>query len=115
MADDADTPSPPAEAGPSRTANFWYHVIEGALATFGGGLADQQFFQVMVLALGGTAATLGGLQSIAAFSVIAPLLLAPRVEAVRRKKHLVLLLGLGQRAPLLLTAGLLALLATRRL
>ncbi len=107
-------PDRAANTGRSRAANFWCHVTEGALATFGGGLAGPEFFQVLVLALRGTAATLGTLQSIGSFAFIAPLLLAPHLEAARRKKRLVLGLGLGQRLPLLLTAGVLALLATKR-
>ncbi len=114
MAGGAGNSAGPGGRGPSRAANFWYHVTEGALASFGGQLVGGEFFQVMVLALGGSAAALGGLQSIAALSFVAPLLLAPQVEAARRKKRLVLLLGIGQRAPMLLIAALLALLATRR-
>jgi len=98
----------------SRIANFWCHVWEGALASFGGELAGNNLFQVLVAALGGTAATLGTLQTIGSFAFLAPLVVAPFVEATARKKRLVMLLGLGQRAPRLLIAGALVLLATRR-
>jgi len=112
-----DVPAPDVPDAPAghrrRTANFWFHVTEGAMATFGGGLAGGSVFAVLVLTLGGTATTLGTIGSIASLSLLAPLLLAPRIEATRRKKRLVLWLGLGQRLPLLLTAGLLALLASR--
>lgn len=96
------------------TVNFWCHVTEGSLATFGEGLVAGQLFAVLVTALGGTGATLGALTSIGSFTILAPLFLAPRLEAARRKKRLVLLLGLGQRMPNLLIVGVLALLAGAR-
>jgi len=99
---------------PPKVANFWCHVTEGAFVAFGGEMVGAQLFAVLVAALGGGAGTLGILASIGSFAVIGPLILAPRVEAARRKKRLVLLLGLGQRLPQLLIVLALALLARER-
>ena len=97
-----------------QVANFWCHVVEGTFASFGGQLVGPQLFSVLVLALGGSRATLGTLRSIAALSFVAPLIFAPRVEAARRKRRLVLGLGLGQRLPHLLILAALVLLGARR-
>jgi len=95
-------------------ANFWCHVVEGAFATFGGELAGAGVvFAVLAARLGVSPSGFGFLSSLGAFSFLAPLLFAPRVEATRHKKRLVLLLGIGQRLPRLLVAGLLVALAAR--
>jgi len=97
---------------PAKTVNFWCHVIEGAFASFGGELVGLTVvFSVLAAALGATPAALGLLVALPRLAVIAPLLAAPRVEAVQRKKRLVLLLGVGQRVPHLLVAGALLLFA----
>ena len=99
---------------PPKVANFWCHVTEGAFVSFGSEMVGAQLFAVLVVALGGGRGTLGILASIGSFAVIAPLIFAPRIEAARRKKRLVLLLGLGQRLPQLLIVLALMLLARGR-
>ena len=99
----------------SERANFWCHVVEGAFASFGGELVGQAVvFTVLAERVGMMPATLGFLSSLGSFTFLAPLLFAARVEAARRKKRLVLLLGIGQRAPLAITVALLLLLARSR-
>ena len=82
------------------------------MASFGGELVGLTVvFPVLAAALGATPAGLGLLMSLTPLATLAPILLAPRVEAARRKKKLVLLLGLGQRLPRLLAALALLLMA----
>jgi MFS family permease len=96
---------------PAGTANFWCHVIEGVFASFGGEIcAAGVLLPLLAGRVGASPATLGLLTSLGGLAFIAPLLIAPRLEAARRKKRLVLLLGVGQRLPLLIIAGLLLLL-----
>ena len=95
-------------------ANFWCHVTEGAFATFGDEvLGAGVVFTVLATHLGVQAAELGFLGAIGAFSFLAPLLFAPYVEACRRKKRLVVWLGIGQRLPKLIIPFLLMFLAVR--
>lgn len=96
--------------------NFGCHVTEGALGGSGQEMAGRTVFAVMVEAMvGGAIAPLmvGVLNSIRSFSFVGPILLAPRLEAVRRKKRLVLLLGLAKRLPLFLIAVAIFLLANK--
>ena len=93
--------------------SFWCHVAEGALASFGGMMvAGQAVFSVLATSLGATPVGLGLLISLGRLSVVATFLAAPAVEATRRKKRLVLLLGVGQRLPLLLSAAALVVLGS---
>jgi len=96
------------------TANFWRHVAEGALASFGGVMvAGQVVFSVLATAMGATPLVLGLLISLGRLSFVSPLFAAPAVAATRRKRRLILLLGIAQRLPLLLAAGVLLALARR--
>ena len=96
---------------PARMVNFWCHVMEGAFASFGEELVGGQVFVTLVAALGGSATDLGLLMSVSSFGFLVPFLLAPRLEAVRRKKRLVLALGFVSRLGFPLTVLVLALLA----
>ena len=90
---------------PANVVNFWCHVVEGAFATIGTELVSAAVvFPVLAAALGATPSTLGLLTSLGGLAVLAPLFAAPRVEAVRRKKRLVVFLGIGMRLPLLFIA-----------
>jgi MFS family permease len=97
-----------------QAVNFWRHVVEGALSSFGGVLvAGQLIFSVLATAMGATPLALGLLISLGRLSFISPLFVAPAVAATRRKKRLVLFLGVGRRLTLLLAAVALLLLARR--
>lgn len=86
-----------------RTVNFWCHVTEGAFASFGEQVVSQAIvFPVLATVLGASPFLLGALSSMPKLSFIAPVVAVGVAEATRRKKKLVLLLGLGQRLPLLL-------------
>ena len=99
---------------PPRAVNFWCHVTEGAFASFGFELTSAAVtFPVIAQALGASSTQFGLLSAIGGLSFLAPLFLARRVERARHKKRLVLLLGLGQRAPYLLVPALLLLLGRR--
>lgn len=90
---------------PAQTFNFWCHVTEGSLATLSGDLVSMGvILPVLAAALGASPSTLGVLTSVAGFAALSPFLFAPRMEAARRKKRLVLLLGVGMRVPLLFVA-----------
>jgi MFS family permease len=96
----------------TRNLNFWLHVSEGTLATFSMEIVSLGVvLPVLAGALGASPSALGVVTSIAGFASLGPLLLAPRMEAVRRKKILVLLIGAGMRFPLLVVALALWLLA----
>ena len=97
---------------PAGAANFWIHLSEGVFASFAGELlAAGVVFPMLAAALGVSPAFLGVLAAVESLGFVAPLVAAPRVEAVRRKKRLVLFLGIGQRLPLAATALLLLFLA----
>ncbi|HOX06493.1 MAG TPA: MFS transporter [Planctomycetota bacterium] len=82
--------------------NFWCHVSEGAFASFGFSLVSGGFiFPVIATQLGASPFMLGAFNSVMGLSFLAQLLFAHRMESVHRKKHLVLMLGIGQRAPFL--------------
>jgi len=99
---------------PAPVANFWCHVTEGAFASFGEELVSVHVvFPVLAGALGAGPSLLGILTSVCGCAFIAPLLLAPRVERTAKKKRLVLILGIGQRLPLLFTALVLVLVGRR--
>ena len=99
---------------PAGAVNFWCHVIEGTIASFGEGIvAGAVVFPILPASLGATPFILGLLTSLSGLSFLAPVLAAPALEAARRKKLLVLLLGVGQRLPLLLISVCLVLLAAR--
>jgi MFS family permease len=82
--------------------NFWCHVSEGAFASFGFALVSGGFiFPVIATQLGASPFMLGVFNSMMGFTFLAQLLFAHRLESVPRKKHLVLMLGIGQRIPFL--------------
>ena len=90
------------------TGNFWCHVLEGACASFGMELvASGVVFPVLAAALGASPALVGALGALGGLAFLAPLFVAHRVESVRRKKRLVLVLGIGQRLPFLVIPVLL--------
>jgi MFS family permease len=66
---------------------------------------------ILAARLGATSGLLGILTAINRSAFLVPLLFAPRVEAYPHKKMLVLLLGIGQRLPLLIISILLVLFA----
>jgi len=89
------------------TVNFWCHVIEGGFAMLGLQLVGQQTVLPVLITeeLGGTSTTFGLVKSMIMAAFLAPLLLAPRLEGGRRRKGLILLLGIGQRLPLLVMSA----------
>jgi len=89
---------PPSGGG----GNFWLHVGEGSLATLSGELVSMGVvLPVLADALGASPSTLGLVTSVAGFASLGPLIFASRMEAVRRKKRLVLFIGAWMRLPLL--------------
>ena len=97
---------------PAKTVNLWCHITEGAFASFGMELVGAGvIFSVLAGALGATPAFLGMLTSFSRLAFIVPIIFAPRVEAYPKKKRLVMLLGIGQRLPLILIAACLLLFA----
>ena len=104
-----------------QTVNFWCHVFEGGFAMLGMQLASGgtampggRLFALLASDLHVEPSTFGFLTSLAGLAPLLALLLAPRIEAVRRKKRLILVQGLGQRLPLLLSLLGLALFAQDR-
>ncbi|MCK4374910.1 MAG: hypothetical protein KAX19_06250, partial [Candidatus Brocadiae bacterium] len=98
-------------AAPS-TVNFWCHVVEGSFWSFGDALVGlgEVLPVLAVTRLGASNAQLGLMSTVVALSFLAPLFVAPRVEAVRRKKWFILALGLPARVPhLVIVAGLILL------
>jgi MFS family permease len=89
---------------PPPKANFALHLSEGILASVGSGLVGVIILQVMLQELGYSMAALGFLSSLSILASILQVAAAPFVESVRRKKRLVLWLGIGQRIPLLIIA-----------
>lgn len=86
-----------------QTRNFWLHIAEGVFASFAGEIVSPSIiFPVIAAALGATPFMLGLLASLGSLSFIVPLFAAPAVEATRRKKRLVLFLGIGHRLPFIL-------------
>jgi MFS family permease len=97
---------------PARTVNLWCHISEGAFASFGGELIESGVvLSVLAARLGASSGILGVLTAINRSAFLIPLLFAPRVEAYPKKKRLVLLLGIGQRLPVLFISILLLLFA----
>jgi MFS family permease len=97
---------------PPQTVNFWCHVVEGALAMLGMQIVGQMnVLPVLVSELGGSGVTIGLVQSLIMFAFVVPLVMAPRLEAARRRKGTVLLLGLGKRLAVLLVGAALLVLA----
>jgi MFS family permease len=104
-------PSIPAKPE-TRNRNFWLHVSEGTLATFSMEIVSiGVVLPVLAGALGASPSAFGMVTAVAGFASLGPLLFAPRMEAVRRKKMLVLLIGVAMRLPLLAIALALGLLA----
>lgn len=89
---------------PAPKANFALHLAEGILASVGSGLVGGVILQVLLQELGYSMATLGFLSSLGILASVLQVVAAPSVESVRRKKRLVLWLGVGQRLPLLIIA-----------
>jgi len=98
--------------GPQKV-NFWCHVVEGALYQVGiGFVSGAEVLPLLVVTrLGASNMTLGLLNTLVGTACIVPLLFAHRMEAVRRKKKLVLLLGVADRLPYLVIAAVLMLFA----
>ena len=91
--------------GHSARRNFWLHVTEGAFASFSGMLLSGGIIlPILVKELGAEPYILGIMGSVGGLAVLAPLIFAPYIESIRKKKKLVLLLGIGQRLPLLFIA-----------
>jgi MFS family permease len=91
-------------------ANFACHVVEGAFWTFGDTLIGVGTVLPLLVVgrLGGSNTYLGVIQALLGVTFLAPLFIAPAMEAVRRKKRLVILLGIGARLPsILIIAALL--------
>ena len=87
---------------PSAKVNFACHLAEGVFASFGGSIVGGVVLQLLLTELGYSMATLGFLTSMGLAASLLQFAMAPAVEPVQRKKRLVLLLGVGQRLPLLL-------------
>ena len=84
------------------TVNFWCHVIEGMLAVVGLQFAsDLEVLPLLVKRLGGSNTIVGVVQALITASVAAPLLLAPKMEAIVKRKGIVLVLGVFMRVPTL--------------
>jgi MFS family permease len=81
--------------------NFTCHVVEGAFWSFGDTLIGVGAVLPLLVVgrLGGSNMTLGLIQALLGVTFVAPLLAAPLLEAVRRKKRLVLMLGFPARLP----------------
>ena len=92
---------------PPQDRNFWCHIIEGFFFSSGAALVQGPVFAFLLSALGVSPTQFGFLSVLNGLAVLLPLLLAPRVERVQRKKRLVLLLGLGQRLPFVVIPALL--------
>lgn len=93
------------------TVNFWCHIIEGALAVLGLQFAsDVEVLPLLVKELNYSNTVVGVITALTTFSFLGPLILAPWMEAARRRKGAVMLLGIFMRVPMLLV-GLSLLLA----
>ncbi len=101
---------------PSARVNFWCHALEGSFWSLGDSLvsAAEVLPVLAVSGLGASGTALGVLNALAGTALLAPLIVAHRVEAAARKKRLVVLLGLGGRLPYLAIAGALALFGASR-
>jgi MFS family permease len=91
------------------TVNFWCHVIEGTMAVVGLQFASNlEVLPLLVKKLGGSNTIVGVVQALITASVAAPLVLAPRMEALVRRKSIVLFLGIFMRVPMLVVGLALA-------
>jgi len=97
------------------TANFWSHVLDGAFYGLGEALVSgaEVFPLLAVTRLGASNTTLGLINALLASAVVVTAFAAPRMEAARRKRKLLLGLGLFARAPHLLIALSLVLFGAR--
>ena len=95
----------------SGAANFWAHASEGALAIFGMQLTGDKIFPVLAATMEASASMFGALMSVRPVVGVLALILAPRVEAVQRKKLFVVATGAAMRLPVLLIIASLLLLA----
>ncbi len=81
-------------------ANFWCHVTRGAFASSGGQLiGGTDFLAVLVTVLGFQPVVLGFLTTMQALGQLLQLFTAPRIEAVPRKKRLIVYLDLCKWVP----------------
>ncbi len=95
------------------TVNLWCHVVDGAVYMLGIGMvgSGELLPLLVVTRLGASNAVLGLVTSAVRLSFLAPLLLAHRMETVRRKKRMALVFGLAGRISLPLIAFVLLTLA----
>ena len=90
-------------------ANFWCHVTKGAFSSSGYSfITSSDFLAVLVTVLGFQPAVLGILAMIPGLARLAQLLTAPGIDAVRRKKRLLLYLDLCKWLPLVFAGASLA-------
>lgn len=93
--------------------NFWCHVGEGTFIALGWEISSaEKTFALAATAMGATPEQIGWLMSLIAFGslgALLQLLLVHRFESTRRKKPLLLKMGLGQRLPVLCMGLLLVL------
>lgn len=96
-------------------ANFWSHVIDGGFYGLGEAMVGgaEVFPLLAVTRLGASNTTLGLINSLLALSVLAMAVAAPRMEAVREKKRLLVGVGALARVPHLFVVGALLLLGPR--
>ena len=93
-------------------ANFWCHVMRGAFAGSGGQLTGgTDFLAVLVTVLGFQPIVLGFLTMMPGLGQLLQLFTAPRIEAVPRKKRLIVYLDLCRWVPLLVVCAALVLCA----
>ncbi len=97
------------------TANFLSHVVDGGFYGLGETMVGgaEVFSLLAVKRLGASNTTLGLINGMLSLSVLAMLVAAPRIEAIREKRRLLLGVGVLTRVPHLLVAAALLLLAPR--
>jgi MFS family permease len=98
---------------PRDQVNYGCHIVEGALAIVSFELTGiAALFPILANRLGASPTLLGILNAaILGISALAGLMAASRLEVVRRKKHLIVLFGWGQRLALVLIGTTLVLVA----
>ncbi len=96
-------------------ANFWSHVVDGGFYGLGEAMVGgaEVFPLLAVTRLGASNTTLGLINALLALSILAMIVAAPRVEAVREKRRLLVGIGVLTRVPHLLVAAALLLLGPR--